>query len=285
MSFIKNYTKSDLDGFEIINTFKNGPFNIDDWIKYTKVNSNKIQELFLDKRLILMRYPRFVDIVEEVIQYKTNKETHIYDIKYHVKTLVPKRMPERAKLKPSGEASAGNRNITRIGEEVFIEYLNSEKWRNKPKPVVADRYPVNLADVSSGPPGTNKFKLFRPTTGAIKKISSMESSYKPPSKHINNGLPRSYSVVIKNIPHDIDANEAQEELSILFSDYVYDKRLHKNIQSVCRVNILTNHEKKVKGIAFVDFYHEESYNKVINSTSRFKLGFNVISVEEKKSRD
>ena len=68
MSFVTNYTNEDLKNFEKINTFKNGPFKIDEWIEYTKKNKGKINEQFLDKRLILIKYPRLVDITEEVFE-------------------------------------------------------------------------------------------------------------------------------------------------------------------------------------------------------------------------
>ena len=38
MSFVTNYSNEDLNNFEKINTFKNGPFKIDEWIEYTKKN-------------------------------------------------------------------------------------------------------------------------------------------------------------------------------------------------------------------------------------------------------
>ena len=45
--------------------------------------------------------------------------------------MVSKGINERKQLKPFGLAVISNKNVTQIGEEVNIEYLNSESWRNK----------------------------------------------------------------------------------------------------------------------------------------------------------
>ena len=81
--------------------------------------------------MILIKYPRFVDITQEIVKYETDRNTHVYDVKYHVRTMVSKSINERKQLKPFGLAAISNKNVTQIGEEVNIEYLNSESWRNK----------------------------------------------------------------------------------------------------------------------------------------------------------
>ena len=280
MSFVTNYTNEDLKNFEKINTFKNGPFKIDEWIEYTKKNKGKINEQFLDKRLILIKYPRLVDITEEVIQYKKDDKTYVYDIKYSVKTLQSKGISERRKLKPFGQAAISNKNVTSVGEEVNIEYLNSESWRNK-------KYEKNkeeITNVDKTHVSSNKFKLFKPSNRVIKKKENMESSYKPPEARVLSSRPKSYSLVIKNIPKDMDVNDARNELIHIFSECGFDSTIHENIQSVCKVNVLTNSDNKIKGLAFIDFNDEITYNKILNSNNKFKLGYNVVYLEKKKSK-
>ena len=282
MSFIKNYTTDDLSKFEKVETFKNGPFNIDDWITYTKKNPKRVGLEFMDKQLILIKYPRLVDITEEVVKYKTD-DKYVYDITYHVKKLVPTGIAERRNLKPFGEAAKGNRNVTRVGEEIFIEYLNDESWRNKK---ITKNEDENISKADSGFTTTGKggFKLFKSSSRTIRKMSTMENTYMPPSDDRGRMRSNTYSIVIKNIPNDMEVNDAKNQLLDIFNNFAYDSNIHKNVQSICTVNILTNNDNIIKGIAFVDFYNEESCNKVLNSNSKFKLGFNVLTIEQKKSR-
>ena len=127
---------------------------------------------------------------------------------------------------------------------------------------------------------SNKFKLFKPSNRVIKK-ENMESSYKPPEARVLSSSPKSYSLVIKNIPKDMDVNDARNELIHIFSECGFDSTIHENIQSVCKVNVLTNSDNKIKGLAFMNFNDEITYNKILNSNNKFKLGYNVVYLEEK----
>ena len=199
MSFINNYTDDDLSKFEKIETFKNGPFTIDEWINYTKKNAKRIGPSFMDKKLILIKYPRLIDITEEVVKYKT-ADKYVYDIKYHVKKLVPKGISERRKLKPFGEAAIDNRSVTRVGEEIFIEYLNEESWRNKKNIKITENEDENIYKLNSDcctktePSG---FKLFKASSGTVRKMSTMEKTYKPPPCDGGRMRSNTYSIVIK----------------------------------------------------------------------------------------
>ena len=79
--------------------------------------------------------------------------------------MVSKGINERKQLKPFGLAAISNKNVTQIGEEVNIEYLNSESWRNKDNRMEKqEKQNSEILDVKpvSSLKKANKFQLFKP---------------------------------------------------------------------------------------------------------------------------
>ena len=93
-----------------------------------------------------------------------------------------------------------------------------------------------------------------------------------------------YSLVVKNIPNDMDIQDIHDDLLYLFSKYTFDNKLHADLQNVCKVNILKTPNGQSRGLAFIDFYYKDSLDKIFSSGERFKLGFNILDLEKKKSR-
>lgn len=283
MSLAKTYSNEELSQFKIINTSKKGPFNIDEWITYSKENSKFIQEQFKDKRLMLVKYPRFVDITQEIVKYETDRETHIYDVKYHVRTMISKGINVRKNLKPFGLAAISNKNVTQIGEEVNIEYLNSESWRNKDNklPRQENKYSSTEEVKPVSSLRVNKFQLYKPSDKTRKRIELQKNSYQPPSDRIKTKMSSGESLVVKNIPKDMDLNEIKSSLTESICDFI---GLQGEKNNKFRLNILAT-DGIPRGIAFIDFNCKEAYQKVLNSNSKFKLGFNILDIETKKSKN
>lgn len=280
MSLAKTYTKQELSEFKIVNTQKHGPFNIDEWILYSKENSKFIEDSFKNKRLMLIKYPRFSDITQEIVKYETDKNTYVYDVKYYIRTLVSKGVGERKNIKPFGLAAQGNENVTQIGEEVNIEYLNSESWRNKDnKSKKKDEEVAVIKPYSSLK--VNKFKLFKPSDKTKKRMEMQKTAYQPPTSRMKTKITSSESLVVKNIPKDMELNEIKSCLTETICDFI-DIKSEKN--NKFKLNILAT-DGIPRGIAFIDFNCQEAYQKVLNSNSKFKLGFNVLDIETKKSKN
>tara|TARA_E500000178_G_C16985337_1_gene737907 strand:+ start:694 stop:1545 length:852 start_codon:yes stop_codon:yes gene_type:complete len=283
MSQAKTYTEEELSEFKIVDTQKHGPFKIEEWISYSKKNSKFIQGQFKDKRLILIKYPRFIDITQEIVKYETDKNTHVYDVKYYVRTMVSKSINERKNLKPFGLAALSNKNVTQIGEEVNIEYLNSESWRNKHNKLTGqERENGKIKDVKpfSSLRG-NKFQLFRPSDKTRQRMEMQKTTYKPPGERIRTKISSSESLVIKNIPKDMDLYEIKSSLTETISDFI---GINSEKNNKFKLNILAT-DGIPRGIAFIDFNCKEAYQKVLNSNLKFKLGFNVLNIEAKKSKN
>jgi len=283
MSLAKTYTKEELSEFKIVNTQKNGPFKIDEWMDHLKENSKFVQDQFKDKRLMLIKYPRFVDITQEIVKYETDRETHIYDVKYYVRTMVSKGINVRKNLKPFGLAAVSNKNVTQIGEEVNIEYLNSESWRNKNNKI--DRQEKRNSEIDDIKPVSslraNKFQLFKPSDKTKKRMEIQKNSYQPPAERIKTKMSSGESLVVKNIPKDMDLNEIKSSLTEAICNFIGIKPERNN---KFKLNILAT-DGIPRGIAFIDFNCKDMYQKVLNSNSKFKLGFNVLDIETKKSKN
>ena len=283
MSLAKTYTTEELSQFKIVNTQKNGPFKIDEWISHSKENSKFIQEQFRDKRLILIKYPRFVDITQEIVKYESDRNTYVYDVKYHVRTMVSKGINERKQLKPFGLAAISNKNVTQIGEEVNIEYLNSESWRNKDNNM--EKQEKQNSEIQDVKPVSslraNKFQLFKPSDKTRKRMEIQKNSYQPPFDRIKTKMSSGESLVVKNIPKDMDINEIKNSLTETICNFLGIKNEKNN---KFKLNILAT-DGVPRGIAFIDFSCKDMYQKVLNSNSKFKLGFNVLDIETKKSKN
>jgi RNA recognition motif-containing protein len=39
----------------------------------------------------------------------------------------------------------------------------------------------------------------------------------------------------------------------------------------------------IKGVAFVDFFKKEHMEKILNTLTKFKIGFSVLDIEKKKN--
>ena len=149
--------------------------------------------------MILIKYPRFVDITQEIVKYETDRNTHVYDVKYHVRTMVSKGINERKQLKPFGLAAASNKNVTQIREEVNIEYLNDESWRNKDnKMEKQEKMNDDIQDVKPvSSLRANKFQLFKPSDKTRKRMEMQKNDYQPPVDRIKTKMSSGESLVDK----------------------------------------------------------------------------------------
>ena len=161
----------------------------------------------------------------------------------------------------------------------------------------------DLADVNDRIDSKNsgsKFKLFKISSNAMtymKKASENESEkdnapddnskggfkvggYLPPGMRRMILRPKNpdklYSVVVKNVPQYIDPRDAEKQLRQMFNDY---GDIHK-------IKVLRTYDDEVnknKGIAFIDFYDEESKNNAIADRGTKTMDHMIIGVEEKKA--
>lgn len=159
----------------------------------------------------------------------------------------------------------------------------------------------DLADVNDRIDSKNsssKFKLFKISSNAMtymKKAAENESEkdnesdnkggfkvggYLPPGMRRKTIRPKNpdtlYSVVVKNVPQYIDPRDAEKQLRQMFNEY---GDIHK-------IKVLRTYDDKVnknKGIAFIDFYDEESKNNAIADRGTKTIDHMIIGVEEKKA--
>jgi hypothetical protein len=87
-----------------------------------------------------------------------------------------------------------------------------------------------------------------------------------------------FSVVVKNIPQSLDTRDAEKDLKAIFLEF---GDIHK-------VKVLRNYDgdqaHKNKGIAFIDFYEEESQQNAIQDRSTKVLLHMVLGVEAKQDK-
>lgn len=159
----------------------------------------------------------------------------------------------------------------------------------------------DLADVNDRIDSKNsgsKFKLFKISSNAMTYMKKAAESEKDTESENNSkggfkvggylppGLKRKiirpknpdtlYSVVVKNIPQYIDPRDAEKQLRQMFNDY-------GDIHKIKVLRTYDDKENKNKGIAFIDFYDEESKNNAIADRGTKTIDHMIIGVEEKKA--
>ena len=93
-----------------------------------------------------------------------------------------------------------------------------------------------------------------------------------------------HSIVVKNLPSNYELNDLKYQLQDLFTSFI--KENYKNtgkVESICKASVLTSNGIS-KGLAFVDFKDENHVQFILNSTDKFKIGFNILSIDKKKSK-
>ena len=260
MSENTSYTDEELKKMILVKMYSEGPFTLDEWLRYIKVSNNKpsnnkpsntkpsnnIPCEFMDKSSILLHYPDFYDISIETRIYNDRYISNIYKVKYIV---CQKRLPI------------------------------------VPKEILSD-VPIDEVEFNKYSVQASGFKLFRPSSNAKRVYTnSFGNSYGNSSGNSfgsNNRNPQ-FSIVIKNLPTDANADDVKYELQDVFTNFIKGLYPSKNDINVCKATVLASNGV-IKGIAFIDFYNKDHMEDILNSTTKFKIGFNILNIERKKSR-
>ena len=122
------------------------------------------------------------------------------------------------------------------------------------------------------------FKLFRQSSNAKRAYTnSFGNSYG------SNGRNPQFSIVIKNLPTDANVDDVKYDLQDVCTNFIKGLYPIKNDINVCKATVLASNGV-IKGIAFVDFYNKDHMEDILNSTTKFKIGFNILNIERKKAR-
>lgn len=250
----------------------NGPFNLNEWISYFSKNYSEYDIKFFcklsTKQNILINYPRFESITEEILVFKQDNKK-IFKYRHKITEKVPKKKNISkfglAKTKPKDKITDIDKN------DIYVEPADS--WRKNSK--------KNLIPKKNIKKSNGKFKLFKISDKVKENASNMNSfksnsGYKPPgaSGSNNNDYNSLYSLVIKNIPEDYSEHDVSNNLKKIFSEY----------GKINRIKVLKDYSSnKLRGIAFIDFNSKSSMESILNSKERFKIGHNILQVEKKKN--
>ena len=259
-----------LEQLEKIDTKTNGPFNMNEWLTYLNTNYSKYEIKLFDKlsskQNILINYPRFESITEEVIVFKQNNKK-IFKYRHKITEKIPKKKQISkfglAKTKPKDKVTDIDKN------DVFIE--SADSWRKNSNKNLVPKKNISRSD--------GKFKLFKVSAKIKENASNIKSfkntGYKPPgASNSSNSYSSLYSLVIKNIPEDYSDHEMADYLKKIFGEF----------GKINRVKVLKDYNtNKLRGIAFIDFNSKSSIESILNSKERFKIGHNILQIEKKNN--
>lgn len=121
----------------------------------------------------------------------------------------------------------------------------------------------------------NGFRMYTPKKFKGMKFTENRKKFNVNYKYSSDNM---YSVVIKNLPIDYSANQLRYELQQLFTNFIGSEENTK----ICKTSVLSMNGV-IKGVAFVDFFKKEHMEKILNTLTKFKIGFSVLDIEKKKN--
>jgi len=280
------YTPTDLLKYKHLGKKRFGPYFLEEWLSHIEYLDN-VPKDFSNKDFIISKYPNFHSICKFVNTYIKPDGIKLYEIEYEI----------NEKIVSRGIYKVKQRDVFNIKEFPKCE-IESNKDTLTDNFAKIEKEKCDIDNVNK--PLESSFKLFKSDsirskmqTHCIIDDIPKHKKHNPREQKYNNSsnikLPRQprkplYSLVVKNIPNDMEIYEIQNELFSIFSNRGFDNKLHKDNNSVCKVNILKTSDGYPRGIAFVDFFYKESLEKIFKSCERFKLGFNILELEMKKSK-
>lgn len=203
-----------------------------------------------DNHIRFQKYPfiSFIKIEENVYETPTGKIKK-QKIEHRAKTAKDVRLENRYKLLKQNSSLLNNTNITKIDEEVTIE-------KTTPKE------PVRI---------TNKKHSSKKYNVDVNASLSSTLEYKP-NVNLNKFLPKSTTLIVKNIPMYYSKNQLKKILTPMFSSFGDIKKL----------NFITESDKIIKDIAFLEYYNTSDAEKVLSSTERFIIDNSILDIEKSK---
>lgn len=203
-------------------------------------------------------------------------------------------------IPPDIEERDFSKKMNKIYDEydTRIGYIHIDKFKDKLSKIKKDnnvdksdykklnKINSNIMEKNSN----SKFKLFKPNIKAISMLerinkrssenTASKSKYLPPGmRNKSSSSPGSNTIVVKNIPTEIDMTikEVNNQLRDMFRKY----------GMIDRVKTLTAKEDNriiLKGIAFIDFYDSKSVEAALSDNStRHKLGYSILLIEKKNN--
>ena len=254
------YSQKKLKTMKLMSVNSYEPCSVDKWLKFIKLKNN-IPDDFKSKEKILERYPEAYEIMLKTFIYNSDFKNNIIRQKI---TVIEKSPEKIIKSEKTGDNDKFN---------------ESNNTRRNPKFQNSRFSKFNNDSESKG-----GFKIYKAKQFKSMNVSNTFESSNKPSYNNRNGrgqrqhMSSMYSIVIKNLPNDYDANDLRNELQYVFCDYIESK--FNCDKRICKTSVLTSNNV-VKGVAFIDFYNKEHMESIMSSTERFKIGFNILNIEKK----
>lgn len=219
-----------------------------------------------------------IAIKTDTFKYKINEKTSITKKITFVKKRVNKAVEQRRRTwKPFGAAAnEDNKSFSFPGEEVFMEYVNDKRLLD---------YNDNFLKKQSCKKSFSKSTSYKPKMSIISNVKDKNSfkinktGYIPSSikKKIdkNTGL-KNFSIIIKNIPTNLERSQVEYELKKMFNEF----------GTIKKVTILMDKYEptKIRDIAFIDFSFASEAISALKSTKRINIGCCILSKEMAKQK-
>ena len=253
------YSQKKLKSMKLMKINTQGPFNLDNWLKFIKTSTH-IPEDFSTKEKIIERYPEIYEIILKSYIYNYDCKKNIIKQKFIVSE------------KPE-ESSKTNEVSSNKSKEIKDESKSSKK----PSRFQNNKFSKFNSDSNS----KSGFKIYKPKQFKSMNVNNYDdqsrSNYTSKNKFTKNSSPM-YSIVIKNLPNDYTAGDLKNELHDIFCEHISSR--FNSDKRICKTSVLTNNNM-VKGVAFIDFYKKEHMESILQSSDRFKIGFNILNIEKK----
>lgn len=253
------YSQKKLKSMKLMKINTQGPFNLDNWLKFIKTSTH-IPEDFATKEKIIERYPEIYEIILKSYIYN-------YDCK---KNIIKQKFIVLEKPEESNKTNQASDNKSK-------EIKDESKSTKKPSRFQNNKFSKFNSDSNS----KSGFKIYKPKQFKSMNVTNYDdqsrSNFSSKNKFTKNSTPM-YSIVIKNLPNDYTAGDLKNELHDIFCEHILSR--FNSDKRICKTSVLTNNNV-VKGVAFIDFYKKEHMESILQSSERFKIGFNILNIEKK----
>ena len=232
----------------------------------TKTDFIEIEKIEPDPDIRRLKYPHVTHQKKTIMTYVIDNKKIIKILKTN--KLIGKKniIHRRLNLKYFGNSLESDVGNTTLDKNQMFMHKNINKYDNI------------INNTNNNPKNFFGFTKFKHNEKEIKneqKINPIKiNKYNP--NIIKNNLDmnsNNFSIIIKNFPNDISCNNLEQQL----------KNIFKVFGPIYKIKILYDkYTKKIKDIAFIDFYNTEDADKVLNSTQKFIIESSVLFIEKSK---
>lgn len=219
------------------------------------------------------RYIKSISEKEYIYHMSSDNSEDVLELSVWV-TAVETNIPENVIMRQSWrhKTVTNPRQNVSIGESVIFEFIEEPKKVSDEEVRKLHRLElINEIKRQEKEVDKAEYKYNSKLTDTNKYLVNEDKYYKDSSVY-KSMKSNKRTVIIKNIPQDIDPRSIKKILYDMFNQYITEPI----------IRVIANKENKLtnNGIAFMEFRNKDELDSLLDNTSKFMIEHNIISIEE-----